>query len=152
MKIRVSEIPEHGIKLKGEEDKAILELDADGEIQVETPVSYSLEAQVVPGELIIRGSLSVDVSFRCSRCGERMTIKIREPSFIFAKEAGPDESVDLTEEMREAIILAFPNYPLCSPDCKGLCAKCGANLKKKKCKCKDKSESAWAALEGLKLK
>lgn len=41
--------------------------------------------------------------------------------------------IDLSPRVRDAIILAVPAYPLCSPDCKGLCPVCGANLNKTTC-------------------
>lgn len=43
--------------------------------------------------------------------------------------------VDLKEMIRQEIILHFPIIPLCSKSCKGLCAKCGTDLNKKKCCC-----------------
>ena len=36
--------------------------------------------------------------------------------------------LDLSEPVREAISLAEPIRPLCRPDCRGLCATCGADL------------------------
>ncbi|MFA6528378.1 MAG: DUF177 domain-containing protein [Candidatus Gracilibacteria bacterium] len=45
--------------------------------------------------------------------------------------------IDLTEMMRQEILLHFPTYRVCSKSCKGLCPKCGIDLNKKKCKCKN---------------
>lgn len=36
--------------------------------------------------------------------------------------------LDLTAWARDALVLALPARVLCSPDCRGLCAGCGANL------------------------
>ena len=152
MIIRVSEIPPEGRGYKGEEQAAVLELDAKHDIHVEGPISYDFYAQTAPGELIVRGSISVTVSFRCSRCAESFEVTVKEPRFASVREADRDQSVDLTDEMREAIILAFPNYPVCKPDCKGLCARCGVSLNREKCNCSGKSGGAWAALDGLELK
>jgi len=43
--------------------------------------------------------------------------------------------LDLRPEVRDAIHLAIPMAPACSPDCKGLCAQCGADLNKGPCGC-----------------
>lgn len=60
---------------------------------------------------------------------------------------GPLDSVDLTEDMREAMIVCFPGYPVCSPDCKGLCPKCGENLNTSVCTCGPTDDNRWALLE-----
>ncbi|MCL1909850.1 MAG: DUF177 domain-containing protein [Kiritimatiellaeota bacterium] len=58
--------------------------------------------------------------------------------------------LDLTEEVREAIILAFPGYPVCREDCKGLCMTCGTNLNERTCACHEAGQdNRWAALDTL---
>jgi uncharacterized protein len=47
-----------------------------------------------------------------------------------------NEQIDLGQLMREQFYLALPMKPLCAPDCKGLCASCGANLNHGTCGCK----------------
>jgi uncharacterized protein len=39
-----------------------------------------------------------------------------------------NDSIDLTDRVIEAIILAVPEKPLCSKNCKGLCSICGEDL------------------------
>ena len=46
-------------------------------------------------------------------------------------------TIDLKEDVREAIILAFPLKPLCRPECRGLCPHCGRNLNEEKCECRE---------------
>lgn len=57
------------------------------------------------------------------------------------------ECVDLTADIREAMILAFPAYPVCSPECKGLCATCGVNLNKAACRCAPPDDNRWGVLD-----
>ena len=38
------------------------------------------------------------------------------------------EEVDLSPPLRERLLLALPTLPLCRDDCRGLCARCGADL------------------------
>jgi uncharacterized protein len=41
----------------------------------------------------------------------------------------PDaSSIDVTEAVREELALRVSAFPLCRPDCQGLCATCGADL------------------------
>lgn len=35
--------------------------------------------------------------------------------------------IDLEPELRDAIVLALPNHPLCREDCPGLCPECGVH-------------------------
>ena len=44
-----------------------------------------------------------------------------------------DGFIDLEPLYREYLILAIPIRRLCKPDCKGLCAVCGANLNETSC-------------------
>lgn len=49
-------------------------------------------------------------------------------------------SIDLTEMMRQEIILHFPLISVCSKSCRGLCQYCGKDRNKKLCKCKPAEE------------
>jgi uncharacterized protein len=46
--------------------------------------------------------------------------------------------LDLDEELREALILAFPMRLLCEEDCPGLCPKCGKPRREGDCGCSQK--------------
>ena len=43
--------------------------------------------------------------------------------------------VNLTELVRQLLVLNLPSRSLCSPDCKGLCPQCGADLNITTCEC-----------------
>jgi len=47
------------------------------------------------------------------------------------------DHLDLALMLREQVILASPMYPLCAPDCLGLCARCGHDLNEGPCPCGD---------------
>ncbi len=58
--------------------------------------------------------------------------------------------VDLGPLVREFMILDIPFNPLCSPDCKGLCPECGADLNTETCGHQRVSiDPRWAALQTL---
>ena len=59
----------------------------------------------------------------------------------------PDDGyIDLSELYREYLILAMPIRRLCKPDCKGLCAICGANLNESICEHYQRDNSPPEAL------
>ena len=39
----------------------------------------------------------------------------------------PDDRLPLDTMARDALVLGFPAFPLCRPDCAGLCPVCGAD-------------------------
>ena len=143
-------IVEEGSVLDGKEPPEMLELADDPEIVPAGPVAYSLRVERVAGELLARGAVSVPVRFLCSKCAEPFVLTVRDPAFFTEKEA-PDlhASMDLTPEVRESIILAFPTYPLCRDSCRGLCARCGKNLNKGRCGCEEPAEERWSAFSSL---
>jgi uncharacterized protein len=118
----------------------------------------------------VRGNIRADVEVVCTRCVEPTELHLdivfddvfvdqseepREDELEIA-EAALDESlvgegsVDLSEIVREQIILALPDMVFCKEDCKGLCDKCGTNLNLLDCNCKDDEiDPRWAALKNL---
>ena len=58
--------------------------------------------------------------------------------------------IDITDRVRDAIILAAPMKALCSDGCRGLCPSCGKNLNAGPCGCGGGGEDPrWNALNGL---
>jgi len=58
--------------------------------------------------------------------------------------------IDISEALRQYLILALPMKPLCQPDCPGLCPVCGRDLKEAECGCnRDTGDARWAALREL---
>ncbi len=57
--------------------------------------------------------------------------------------------LDLTEALSEEYLLAQPRFVECRPDCKGLCARCGANLNDGPCGCATEADPRWGALRRL---
>lgn len=61
--------------------------------------------------------------------------------------------IELTPVVREQLILALPQYPVCRDSCKGLCPVCGTNLNEKECGCDRKvPDPRWAGLEKFRNK
>jgi uncharacterized protein len=150
MIIDVNRVSPEGSEYTGEEPASVLDVGPEQEVQFRGPLRYKLKAIVVSLELIVNGELALDASFRCSRCGEMFPHRVREPAFECVREIlHMNESVDLTPDIRESMLLALPSYPVCSPDCRGLCSHCGVNLNKSSCTCKAHEVTGWEALKGL---
>jgi uncharacterized protein len=143
-------IPEDGADIEGEEPSTALELDPKEETQAVGPIEYSLHVQRIGLELIVTGTVGVRASFACSRCAVRFEADAEDQSLFCERElADIHLPVDLTGEVRESIILAFPTYPLCQSACRGLCSICGVNRNLEKCGCKEQVEPRVSAFDSL---
>jgi uncharacterized metal-binding protein YceD (DUF177 family) len=104
-------------------------------------VRYRLNARVFGTELLVRGTLEQDFSYVCSRCGKDFddTVKVGDFTASFEiNDKSPD--VDLTNEIRESIILALPTFPVCSETCPGVVQKT-----------KTFTDDRWNVLERLRM-
>lgn len=153
MIIEVSKVSPDGSRYEGEEPADILALD-DPHLKAAGPVAYDFHVEVASHELIVRGTVRVRLTARCGRCAEFFSTTAEDSSFLRAY-AVPEgtETVDLTGDIREDILLNLPVFPVCMPACKGLCPQCGVNRNKGRCACKPAAgkPGAWSALDGLKL-
>jgi uncharacterized protein len=71
---------------------------------------------------------------------------------VTAEDAFPiiGEQIDLTQMVRESIILELPLAPLCRADCAGICPVCGANRNDQPCSCEvSVTDERWSALDAL---
>jgi uncharacterized protein len=153
MIINVARIPESGLKFQDEEPGEILELGEADEFHAAGPVSCDLYAQVVDAILIVRGTLSAPLEAHCARCTQIFSTTVTDSGFLrdFPGIEG-NEEVDITGDIREAIMLSLPRFPLCDEHCKGLCPQCGKDLNGGPCGCRNIEESgSWGALNNLKL-
>jgi uncharacterized protein len=151
--IDVRELGQGKKKFRGEEPGDVLDLAAEEDIRVDGPVRYDLTAEMASECLVVRGTVGVEISFACVRCGVFFSKRVADSSFcrVFEDTAKDIDAADLTADVRESIILAFPTGPLCDEACKGLCSQCGADLNKAACKCeRELADDRWNALDALK--
>lgn len=57
--------------------------------------------------------------------------------------------LDLTEVLRQDLLLALPAHVVCSPGCKGLCPSCGDDRNLGSCDCVAESDPRWNVLREL---
>ena len=163
IKINTSHIlPDTPYLLEGTEPADVLELppDADPPLAPAGDISYRLSAVMAGADLIVTGSASVPLATVCARCLDDIRVPITVKDLCFHFEKVKDLEVDLTEDVREELLLAVPSCFYCSPDCKGICPMCGANLNHETCSCGDApaepeadpaAPSPWDQLDALNL-
>jgi len=123
---------------------------------------------VVSGEIVLRpagrtiiaqGRLVATVELACARCLRPHPVVLDVPvarecclKQIDDPEAyqEPDDDlppipilrgdeIDLSELVRQLVIVNTPPRSLCRPDCKGLCDQCGADLNEGPCECEQET-------------
>ena len=62
---------------------------------------------------------------------------------------GADFMLDLSEGMRQYVLMSESSKPLCSPSCAGLCASCGVDLNSRECGCGADADSRWLPLSAV---
>jgi uncharacterized protein len=122
-----------GLFLEGEIKPA--ELDLETEL-VKPHSNFKIKAQVsrVINALIVKLNMRAVLSAVCSRCLEEFEWDLNKDTQL----SYPIDSaafIDLNPEIREEIILDYPMKPLCNPECRGLCVKCGKNKNEGGCNC-----------------
>lgn len=153
MIISIDKIPEQGMSFEGSEPAEVLALESSAEFHPAGPLHYDLYVQLVDEMLIVRGSLSAEMRGCCARCTQIFSTTVSDSGFLrdYSDLDGVEE-VDITGDLREAILLNLPRFPLCDETCKGLCPQCGKDLNEGPCGCSGGEENgAWDALDSLNL-
>lgn len=114
-----------------------------------------------PGAFYWAGRVSTQVPVDCRRCLVPFTVDVDDTvSLLFTEDEDNDDpaaviipsraaELELGDAVREALILAIPEFPLCRDDCRGLCARCGADLNQGACRCHPDADPRWGALHAL---
>jgi len=152
IKILLSLIPSEGMRLNGEEPSDFLDVAKDVCFSINGPVRYEFDVSFVKNDVIVKGCVEMDLKCTCGKCLKPYNLKIRNDDVCHFYEKPYKNEIDLTEDIREDILIGFPYKFECSPNCKGICFKCGQDLNEKKCSClkrkKDKN-TVWNELDKL---
>lgn len=151
MKIFIRHIPQ-GSTLHVEEDldPAFLELVPE-DAKPKGPVHCSLDVGTSDGGLFATGSLAVPVEMTCVACLRTFETTLAVPDFGTQIELQGGESVDLTPQIREDILLVLPSHPRCDSDGR---TKCPATFQSAPAEplIDEADHSAWDALDEFKPK
>ena len=136
------------------------------DLEVVDPARFSNDAQVavrlhleaLNDGIVIDGELSVPWHGVCRRClMETGGTHVSEVHKLYQRIVTDPEAfeivgdqLDLSDVVREVVLLDVSSTPLCRPDCAGLCLTCGANLNDGPCGCAVvPADSRWSALDVL---
>jgi uncharacterized protein len=124
-------------------------------------VSGSLVVQNLESRVLLNGTLSAEGRTECGRCLAEFKVRWEIPVEIMVlRDVASQESegetllilqksgeVDLRESLRQCAALAYPQVPVCRPDCKGLCPQCGVDRNRANCDCSEEEvDPRWEGL------
>jgi len=128
------------------------------------PVELDLRLEAVVDGVLVTAAVAAPLAAECGRCLEpvrdRLELAVTE-LYLYEPEADPSaeedevcaldgDLLDLEPVLRDAVVLALPLNPLCTPDCAGLCPRCGERLADAAADHgHDEADSRWAALAQL---
>lgn len=132
-----------------------------------TPVELDVLLESVIEGVLVSGSARTVATGTCSRCLEDVQQDVEvdlQELFRYqdiAEHHEPDDEelpvlqgnlLDLEPVIRDAIVLSLPLAPVCSPDCQGLCPRCGQRMADDPDHAHDEIDPRWAALADLQNK
>lgn len=116
------------------------------DVQFDAPVTGTVTVERTVATVYVTGRLRTTAPLACGRClvpyRQDLAVAVHEEFAMgggrrdvhgalgaedFILPLGPEPLLDVTEVVRQHLLLALPMVPLCRPDCRGLCAQCGAN-------------------------
>lgn len=159
-----------GSARKYELDEDIYRLDPA--LDPQSPLRGRLTLMRTSQGILVTGTLRVTMRQECRRClepyDEKVRLRIEEEYLPVVRidntpvDAVPDEDrdlallidaehmLDVSEVVRQGLLLASSTPGLCRDDCLGLCPQCGGNRNLGECECNAAAiDPRWTALQAL---
>lgn len=165
LNLNLSEVAREEVQVRGEipADDPVWN---DTELTLIEPLRVEGTARSVGEGALVRGQIRTKLSIPCRRCLVSMETDIDETVDLLFEPLDPEEEeelegevyplpgrgdvLDLTEPLREQLLLVAPRFVVCTEECRGLCPQCGANRNETTCECvPEKGESPWEALKNI---
>ena len=121
------------------------ELDiTDTDLKVTAPIQLEGVVENAGGVILLKADVKTEIERTCGRCLKVFTEPLAAQ--VVEKLAGAEniendafiyesDLLDITEPVRESLLLAVPLQSLCREDCRGLCPVCGADRNEGDCGC-----------------
>jgi len=134
VKIDINKISLEGLILEEQVSPSELDLETDI-VKFLGPVKIRAEVSKITNAVTVTLRLSGLMHLNCSRCLKEVNIDLKKDLRLIYQVDKSQLRIDLDQDIKEEMILDYPLKPLCNPDCKGLCPKCGKNLNEGGCTC-----------------
>ncbi len=110
--VTLSDLPPEGRHFSGEIRPDLFGLTGPYDPHFVPPLRYEVQVRRDDGDVIVEGTLEAQFQLQCSRCAARLPWRVLlDPYFSCEEQEG--DTLDLTAQFREDILLALPGYPRC---------------------------------------
>ena len=103
-------------------------------LKITAPVVLKGMVENAGDVILLKAEAATEIERTCGRClkvyTEAGAENIENDAFIYESDL-----LDITEPVRESLLLAVPLQALCREDCRGLCPVCGADRNEGDCGC-----------------
>ncbi|HOD12113.1 MAG TPA: DUF177 domain-containing protein [Candidatus Omnitrophota bacterium] len=105
--------------------------------EIECLAPIQLSGRIEKTSAMVRAQINVKTVFRyiCGRCLETCDKEFCEHLDLHYPVESQENYIDIGEDVRQEILLGFPDRVVCQDQCKGLCPRCGVNLNQEQCGC-----------------
>ncbi len=148
MKIEPARIPPEGLEVSELCEPKSLGLETE-EVSYISSLSLRCRFTKNNSDVFCQGGYEAKVKLVCSRCGGQFCCNLHGDFKFDYPGMGNEATLDVTDDIRQEVLLGYPLKALCQPDCNGLCPVCGQNLNEKDC-CGHKAQSIDVRLSKLK--
>ena len=131
VKVRISEISEEGLTLSESFDPAALGLGTP-DLRFTEPVQVTAVFRKQQDLVLVSAVADGQTEQICGRCLEKTPQDYSE-EFQLDYSVKGQLDLDVTDDIRQEILLSLPVIVLCQEDCQGLCPRCGTNLNERRC-------------------
>ena len=123
--VNLRHLEDKNVELEGEVSPEELDFEKPDEmVQLNHPLHYNLEVEKNGNNLLVHGDLHITLECECVRCLRPFKYELDlDPYDALVPLEGEERAtvsndlVDLTPYLREDVLLAFPQHPLCEADC-----------------------------------
>ena len=157
-----------GTALNDDIDEENVRLDED--LKIIGPIVGYVRLRRINQGLLADGWVDLTLEFECTRClkqfEQQMHVLFEERFYptldvvtgvaLTPPDDGEDafpidahHLIDLTEAVRQHVLLDIPMVTLCKEDCAGLCPQCGKDLNEGPCNCQPEIDARLSVLQSL---
>lgn len=140
------------VRLEGTLPGSVLDLGEDPSVGEVGEVWYELRAERKSSDVLVQGAVWAEMELECGRSGRFFSTEVKESAFLRDYSISENISgvIELTEEIREALLLAVPTYPV-SPEAQTESFIPPGVKTDEADRAEDSEESPWSALNNLDL-
>lgn len=142
MKIEINRIQAEPLILEETFSPGALDLETDS-VKFSAPLKIRAEVSRITNAITANLKLRGTMHLSCSRCLNEFDLDLEKDLRLNYPVDKSQSALDLGPDIRQEIILDYPMKPLCRPDCKGLCPRCGNNLNEGGCSCATTKETTF---------